>query len=92
MNVADIFLQRFNIASEFTASADICLINGDTLDTLKKLPDGTAKLIITSPPYNIGKEYETQTALHEYLDWLKPIIIELMRVLDEKGSVCWQVG
>jgi DNA modification methylase len=50
------------------------------------------KLIITSPPYNIGKAYEKATRLEEYLDNLTPIVDELIRVLSINGSLCWQVG
>src|SRR6185437_10289793 len=56
------------------------------------LPDGFAKLIITSPPYNLGKEYEIKVEMHEYLQWQRQIIEELVRLVDESGSICWQVG
>ena len=59
---------------------------------LKKQKDNSIKLIITSPPYNIGKEYETVTSLNEYLYKMKPIIKELIRVLSDEGSICWEVG
>ena len=64
----------------------------DALNFLKKQQDKSIKLIITSPPYNIGKEYETVTSLNEYLNHLKPIIKELVRVLSDDGSICWEVG
>lgn len=64
----------------------------DALKFLKKQKDGSIKLIITSPPYNIGKEYEIVTSLNEYLEKLKPIIKELVRVLSDDGSICWEVG
>ncbi|MBL8166552.1 MAG: site-specific DNA-methyltransferase [Acidobacteria bacterium] len=59
---------------------------------LRTLPAGLVKLIITSPPYNLGKSYETATALDEYLAALAPIADELVRVLSPEGSLCWQVG
>ena len=46
-------------------------ICGDILDEIKRLPDNSFQLIITSPPYNIGKEYESIAALEEYLEWQK---------------------
>jgi DNA modification methylase len=49
-------------------------------------------LIISSPPYNIGKEYEVQQKLEQYLESLEPILTELVRVLSPNGSLCWQVG
>ncbi|MBK7649619.1 MAG: site-specific DNA-methyltransferase [Flammeovirgaceae bacterium] len=47
---------------------------------------------MTSPPYNVGKEYETKTSIENYLREQEEIIKELVRVLDSKGSICWQVG
>ncbi len=64
----------------------------DALKFLQKQKDKSIKLVITSPPYNIGKEYETVTSLNEYLENLKPIIKELVRVLSDDGSICWEVG
>jgi DNA modification methylase len=66
--------------------------NGDCLKVLKKYDDEKFDLIITSPPYNIGKSYETKTSIEEYLETQEEIIIELIRVLSDKGSICWQVG
>lgn len=64
----------------------------DALSFLKQLPTNSVKLVVTSPPYNIGKEYETRTSLQQYLDMMKPIISEIYRVLTDDGSVCWEVG
>ena len=60
--------------------------------TLTAVPGGAVKLITTSPPYNLGKEYEIQTNLDRYLEHLDPIVDELVRVLHPQGSLCWQVG
>ncbi|MBI2339204.1 MAG: site-specific DNA-methyltransferase [Deltaproteobacteria bacterium] len=68
------------------------LAQGDTLETLLGMPDGCVKLVISSPPYNIGKEYEAREELCHYLDSLRPILTELTRVLAMGGSLCWQVG
>ncbi len=59
---------------------------------MKKQKDSTIKLIITSPPYNIGKEYETVTSLKQYLEKIEPIIAESVRTLSDDGSICWEVG
>lgn len=66
--------------------------NGDCLSILKKLEDGKFDLIITSPPYNVGKSYETKTSIEKYLETQEEIINELVRTLSEKGNICWQVG
>lgn len=62
----------------------------DALEFCKKIPDETVKLIITSPPYNIGKSYETRINIQEYIAKFEPLISELVRVLKNDGSICWQ--
>ena len=64
----------------------------DAMEFCKSLPDESMKLIITSPPYNIGKSYETRTSIHEYIANFEALISELVRVLKDDGSICWQVG
>lgn len=66
--------------------------NKDALNFMKTLPDGCVKLIITSPPYNVGKEYETRVKIDRYLSNIKPLIKEMVRILSPEGSICWQVG
>lgn len=56
------------------------------------MPDNSVDLIVTSPPYNVGKEYETQTSLRVYLDKITPIIDEAIRVLKPTGNLAWEVG
>jgi DNA modification methylase len=68
------------------------IFNGDALNVLKKIESNKFDLIITSPPYNLGKVYETKTSIEDYLAAQEEIIKELVRVLSERGSLCWQVG
>lgn len=79
-------------APHYDPAAAACLLEGDTLSRLRELPDGLARLVITSPPYNIGKAYETRVALDAYLDGLRPVVAELARVTHPGGSLAWQVG
>ena len=81
-----------DVASEFRPDADAVIEQGDSLNSLRGLPGGLAKLIITSPPYNLGKAYEKATDLEAYLDTLRPVVDEMARVLSPEGSLCWQVG
>jgi adenine-specific DNA-methyltransferase len=67
-------------------------ILGDSLKKLKKFEDGKFKLIITSPPYNVGKEYEVKKSIENYFTEQNAIIEELIRTLHPSGSICWQVG
>lgn len=65
---------------------------GDCHEELLRLPSGSAQLVITSPPYNIGKEYEKRTSLELWADDQAQIIAEAARIVCDGGSVCWQVG
>ena len=66
--------------------------NDDCLTVLKKIDSSKFDLILTSPPYNIGKSYETKTSIEKYLETQEEIIKELIRTLSDKGNLCWQVG
>lgn len=50
------------------------------------------QLIVTSPPYNIGKEYEKKLKIENYVEQQAETIKECVRVLADNGSICWQVG
>ena len=80
------------VSPEFDATSTACLIEGDTLAVCESLPDETFQLIISSPPYNIGKDYEQVRGLDEYLAQQELLITELVRLLRPTGSLCWQVG
>jgi len=68
------------------------LVCADNLSFMSSQPDGCMQLIVTSPPYNIGKAYETKSPLEEYLNEQSRVIAECARLLDPGGSICWQVG
>jgi len=68
------------------------VIVGDALATLRTMPSRTARLFLTSPPYNIGKEYERRIPLAAYVDEQRAVIEEASRILVDGGSLCWQVG
>ncbi len=83
---------RIAISSTFDPGVDLVLYEGDCLDLFPQIPDEFVQLIVTSPPYNIGKPYERRLDLKEYLTQQQRVIEQCVRVLDEKGSLCWQVG
>jgi len=66
--------------------------HGDSKDILKEYSDGYFNLVVTSPPYNVGKDYEIKETIERYLENQKSIIDEIVRVTNERGSICWQVG
>ncbi len=78
------------IAQLFPAKDQMIL--GDTFRLLKTFEDQKFDLVITSPPYNVGKEYETKQSIEKYLEQQEDVIEELIRVTSDQGSICWQVG
>lgn len=84
--------RKVNISKKFSFNEQVVVYPGDCLDLMKTIPDGAFQLIVTSPPYNIGKEYEKKLNLHNYLDQQAAVIKECVRTLSDRGSICWQVG
>jgi adenine-specific DNA-methyltransferase len=68
------------------------LHRGDALRLLKSLPSGGIDLLVTSPPYCIGKEYECTESVDDFVRELKRVLSEIVRVVRPGGSLCWQVG
>jgi adenine-specific DNA-methyltransferase len=82
------------ISETYTPNATVTLFHGDRLDLLEQIADSGSKaeLIVTSPPYNVGKEYEEQTSLATYVEGQRQTIEACLPVLSSTGSICWQVG
>lgn len=64
----------------------------DNLAYMRRFPDGHFHLIVTSPPYNVGKAYEKRATQEVYIEEQVAAIAEAVRLLHPKGSICWQVG
>ncbi|MDX2176723.1 MAG: site-specific DNA-methyltransferase [Candidatus Sumerlaeia bacterium] len=81
-------------ASQLTAAtaSDAIVFEGDCLELLRTVADGQVQLVVTSPPYNLGKEYEKRSSIDQYVAWQSQVIRECLRVLKPEGSICWQVG
>ena len=80
------------VNSTFKADARAVVFEGDCADFMRSIPDQAIQLIVTSPPYNLGKSYEKRVHLSRYLEWQEQIIADCVRVLADDGSICWQVG
>ena len=81
-----------SIETQFHPSADIVLYHGDVATFVSTIPDNTISLIITSPPYNLGKAYENPVSITTYLKTQEAMIAQFYRILRHDGSLCWQVG
>jgi len=78
---------------------DKCFKNGYDVvlacnDVLEFLDGVTVKptLIVTSPPYNIGKAYEERVEFQEYLTWQREVVKRCVEILHPNGSICWEIG
>jgi len=80
------------IVEEYSPDKQLVLHEGDVNDLLISIPDQSIKLIITSPPYNVGKEYEVKTSIEKYLKQQEQTIQVMYDKLAFDGSICWQVG
>jgi len=80
------------IPSSFSSENFVTLYCGDCLEFLKAIPDESIQLVVTSPPYNIGKEYEDVLDIDVYKAQQRKVIEECIRVLKPEGSICWEIG
>jgi len=61
-------------------------------ETMEEIPDDCVALMVTSPPYNVGKEYDADLTLGEYLDLLRRVFAETHRVLEPGGRIAVNVA
>lgn len=84
--------EPLRISDRWDASAEAVLFHGDCRELLSSIPAGSVQLVVTSPPYNIGKSYESRRTLEKYLADEAEVITLCVSALAEGGSICWQVG
>lgn len=63
-----------------------------TSEKMEELPDNSVHLMVTSPPYNVGKEYDENLTLNEYREFLKRVWTEVKRVLVPGGRACINIA
>jgi adenine-specific DNA-methyltransferase len=79
-------------SSVIVAMPDCELICADVLETLRRRPSSEVDLTVTSPPYNIGKEYEQPLPLADYLEWCQQWMTELHRITKPCGALWLNLG
>ncbi len=86
--------QDYRIATHYAINADATLYHGDRLELINEIRvmGDKATLIVTSPPYNVGKEYEGKLNFDVYVEQQRETIAACMDILADNGSICWQVG
>jgi len=63
-------------------AADVRMECVDNLSFMRPLPNGSMKLIVTSPPYNLGKAYERRAPMEDYVRQQAKVVSECARVLE----------
>ena len=79
------------IVNEFPNELLNTIIEG-SCENMKDIPNNSLHLMITSPPYNVSKEYDNDLSLNEYLDLLKNCFTEIYRVLVNGGRACINIA
>lgn len=83
---------RESLGPPAAAGDGYLIYQGDSLSLMQHLPEGLFPLTITSPPYNIGKEYETPRPMEEYLDWCRTWIGQIHRTTRIDGAFWLNLG
>lgn len=71
---------------------ELDVIHQSSCEVMKELPDCSVHLMVTSPPYNVGKEYDNNLTLDEYLAFLMKVWKETYRVLVPGGRACINIA
>ena len=79
------------IVNEFPNELLNTIIQG-SCENMKDIPNNSLHLMITSPPYNVSKEYDNDLSLEEYLNLLKNCFAETYRVLVDGGRACINIA
>jgi site-specific DNA-methyltransferase (adenine-specific) len=82
---------KFAVDNPFPVEYENKIILG-TSENMKELPDNSLHLMVTSPPYNVSKEYDQDLSLKEYLQLLRNVFSETYRVLVHGGRACINVA
>ena len=83
---------RNMLGKPYFESPDCIIYNLDCLEAMKKISMPFIHLTVTSPPYNIGKEYESSLPLDEYLSWCEKWIKEIYRLTCPNGAFWLNLG
>ena len=70
----------------------VLVYQGDCLELMRRLPPGMIDLTVTSPPYNIGKEYEPPMPVERYLEWCEQWVQEIYRLTTPNGAFWLNLG
>jgi adenine-specific DNA-methyltransferase len=87
------FIQKIlNLGKPYFQSENCLIYNLDCLESMQKMPSECINLTVTSPPYNIGKEYENILPLSDYLKWCEKWIQQIYKLTVNDGSFWINLG
>mgnify|MGYP000716387390 CR=1 FL=1 len=84
--------QKIKYVENYIPSKFLDKIFCKSSECMEELPDNSVHLMVTSPPYNVGKEYDRDFTLREYLLFLKRVWKEVYRVLVPGGRACINIA
>lgn len=76
----------------FSPRKDCVIAEQDCRDLLKLIPSESVSLTITSPPYCMGKDYDSSCSIEDFQLLHREILPEVVRITKQGGSICWQTG
>ena len=87
-------IDEFKIAlgTPYWKQGELMLYHGDCLELMPTLPGKFVNLTVTSPPYNIGKEYESSLPMNEYLNWTEDWVRQVHRLTASDGAFWLNLG
>ena len=87
-------LAEISISDDTTlnTASDVDRIYHHSAETMAELPDNSVALMVTSPPYHVGKDYDSDGTFEDYLDLLHKVFIETYRVLEPGGRAVVNVA
>lgn len=80
------------LGKPYFENKDFLLYNGDCTELMSKLPPNLINTTITSPPYNIGKEYEKIMTVEDYINWCSSWIEQIYNLTKKDGSLLLNLG
>ena len=85
-------MHEIQIANEYFKTARCIAFQGDWRHLMPRVQSATIDLTLTSPPYCIGKSYDTGQSIDDFEHEIRQIIPHVIRITKPGGSICWQVG
>lgn len=90
-------IRNFNLVKSILGTPSfeeggVAIYKRDCIEAMKEIPDGVIDTTITSPPYNIGKEYEELNHLDDYLKWCETWIKQIHRITKSNGTFWLNIG